>query len=43
MKYRITIVTAAGTHTLFGIGDLGNLINAEYDAGALGITYVVIK
>lgn len=41
MRYRITIKTDAGTRTRFGIGDLGPRIDAEYDAGAKGITVMV--
>ncbi|CAN7739653.1 hypothetical protein [Duganella sp. LjRoot269] len=41
MKYLITERTADGLRTYSAIGDLGLLIDAAYDAGALGITAVV--
>lgn len=42
MKYLITVKTATGSHAYAAIGDLGLLIDAEYDAGALGITAIVL-
>lgn len=41
MRYRITERHQAGTTTYSAIGDLGKLIDAAYDAGALGVTAMV--
>jgi len=42
MRFRITICTAAGAapSTYTAIGDRDALIDAAYDAGALGVTLV---
>lgn len=42
MSYVITARTATGAQTYSAIGDLGALIAAAYDAGALGVTAMVI-
>ncbi|MGO4379666.1 hypothetical protein AB4Z19_15425 [Pseudoduganella sp. RAF19] len=42
MKYRITVKTEGGSRTYSAIGDLGLLVDAEYDAGALGVTVMVL-
>lgn len=41
--YRITERTATGARTYAAIGDLTKLIDAAYDAGALGLTVVVLQ
>lgn len=41
MKFLITIRDAAGAHTYHAVGNLGPLLDAAYDAGALGITVLV--
>lgn len=41
MHYLITEKHEAGTKVYSAIGDLGLLIDAAYDAGALGITAMV--
>jgi hypothetical protein len=38
MSYLITTRTAAGARTYRAFGALGALLDAAYDAGALGIT-----
>jgi hypothetical protein len=40
MKYRITERHEAGTKSYSAIGDLGMLIDAAYNAGALGVTAI---
>jgi hypothetical protein len=42
MKYLITIRTATGARTYHAVGTLGALLDAAYDAGALGITSRVL-
>jgi hypothetical protein len=42
MKYRIKARTATGSQTYDAIGDLGALLDAAYDAGALGVTAMVL-
>ncbi|MGV7210468.1 hypothetical protein ACLB1G_21755 [Oxalobacteraceae bacterium A2-2] len=42
MKYLITARTADGMRVYSAIGDLGLLIDAAYDAGAMGITAMVL-
>jgi hypothetical protein len=41
MRFRITIRTARGIKTVSVIGDRNELLDAAYDAGALGVTLVV--
>ncbi len=41
MSYLITIRTAAGTQRYAAIGDLAALMDAAYDAGALGVSAMV--
>jgi hypothetical protein len=43
MKYLITARTTDGMQSYSAIGDLGLLIDAAYDAGALGVTVMVQK
>jgi hypothetical protein len=43
MKFLITERTADGMRSYAAIGDLGLLIDAAYDAGALGVTAIVIR
>lgn len=43
MSYLLTLRTANGKTTYPAIGDLGRLIDAAYNAGALGITVIAIK
>jgi len=40
MCFRITARTAAGTTTYTAIGDRNALLDAAYEAGALGVTLV---
>jgi hypothetical protein len=40
MRFRIRIVTDRGIKTVSVIGDPGDLLDAAYDAGALGVTLV---
>ncbi len=40
MRFRITTRTAAGSETYSAIGDRDQLLDAAYDAGALGVTLV---
>lgn len=40
MRFRITIRTARGIKTASVIGDRNELLDAAYDAGALGVTLV---
>jgi hypothetical protein len=42
MRYRITERHEAGTKSYSAIGDLGKLIDSAYDAGALGVTAMVL-
>lgn len=42
MKYLITIIDSEGTRVCSGVCDIGLLVDAEYDAGALGITSMVM-
>lgn len=42
MRYRITARTAAGTRTYTAIGQLGALLDAAYDDGALGVTAMAV-
>jgi hypothetical protein len=41
MTWRITARTAHTVHTYSAIGSLAALIDAAYDAGALGVTAMV--
>lgn len=41
MTYILKVRTATSVHTYSAIGDLGRLIDAAYDAGALGVTATV--
>jgi hypothetical protein len=41
MSYIITIRTASTVHSFAAIGNLGALIDAAYDDGALGVTAMV--
>lgn len=41
MKFLITERTSDGKRTYMAIGDLGLLIDAAYDGGALGVTAMV--
>jgi len=41
MSYIITARTATTVRTYPAIGDLGALLDAAYDAGALGVTVMV--
>lgn len=41
MSYLITVRTAGATRSYSAIGDLGALLAAAYDAGALGVTAMV--
>jgi hypothetical protein len=41
MSYVITVRTAAGAHRYTAIGDLAALMDAAYDAGALGVSAMV--
>jgi hypothetical protein len=41
MKYLITERTSDGQRSYMAIGDLGVLIDAAYNAGALGVTAMV--
>ena len=40
MTYIITTRTATGAQTYSAIGNLGALIDAAYDGGALGVTAI---
>ena len=40
MRFRITTRTADGYNTYSAIGDRNELLDAAYDAGALGVTLV---
>ena len=42
MAFRITVIDSAGAspRTYTAIGDRDNLLDAAYDAGALGVTLV---
>lgn len=42
MTYLITVRTAAGIKTYPAIGDIGALLDAAYDQGALGVTAMVV-
>jgi hypothetical protein len=42
IKARITARTAAGSTTYAAVGNLGALIDAAYNAGALGVTAMVL-
>lgn len=39
-KYLITVRDATGSHTYSAIGNVGALMDAAYDNGALGVTVV---
>lgn len=41
MSYIITIRTASTVHRFAAIGNVGALIDAAYDGGALGVTAMV--
>jgi len=41
LSYIITARTSNSVRTYYAIGDLGALLDAAYDAGALGITVMV--
>lgn len=43
MTCRLRIATAVGVTTLDAIGDPAALANAAYDAGALGVTVMVLS
>jgi hypothetical protein len=41
LTYTVTARTAAGARSYTAIGDAGQLANAAYDAGAMGVTVMV--
>lgn len=41
IHYVITARTAGGVITYSAIGDLGDLLSAAYDCGAMGVTAIV--
>jgi hypothetical protein len=41
VSYTITVCTAAGVRRYTAIGNLAALMDAAYDAGALGVTAMV--
>lgn len=41
MSYQITIRTASGVQRYIAIGNLAALLDAAYEAGALGVTAMV--
>jgi len=43
MSFRITARTEAGSMTYSAIGSRDELLDAAYDAGALGVTLMVIE
>lgn len=43
MKFRITVKSAPGDEQIhFGVGDPSKVADAFYDAGALGVTVMVL-
>lgn len=43
MSFRITARTAAGSMTYSAFGKRDELLDAAYDAGALGVTLVAVE
>lgn len=43
MRYLITARTADGFTTYPAIGELGALLSAAYDSGALGVTAMAVR
>jgi len=41
MAFRITVIDETGKRTYSAIGDRNALLDAAYDAGALGVTVVM--